>query len=88
VPDLWPADAITALRERWREVQPHFVDDPGAAATEADTLVGEAIETLQTELAMQRTDLAQWRAGDREDTERLPVAVQRYREFLDRVLGL
>jgi hypothetical protein len=90
VPDLWPADAISALRERWREVQLRFVDDPSAAATEADTLVGEAIETLQTQLAMQRTDLAAWRDrnGGGDDTERLRVAVQRYREFLDRVLGV
>jgi len=90
VPDLWSADAISALRERWREVQLRFVDDPSAAATEADALVGEAIETLQTQLAMQRTDLAAWRTrdGGGDDTERLRVAVQRYREFLDRVLGV
>lgn len=90
VPELWPADAISALRDRWRDVQLRFVDDPNAAAAEADSLVGEAIETLQTQLAMQRTDLAAWRnrndGGD--DTERLRVAVQRYREFLDRVLGV
>ncbi len=88
VPEFWPAEAMDGLRNRWREVQLRFVDDPQGAVTEADTLVGEAIETLTTTLGERRADLAGWRGGGPEDTERLRMAVQRYREFLDRVLDL
>ncbi len=89
VADLWPGEKIEALRERWREVQLHFVDDPRSAAAEADSLVVEAIQTLTAALDEQRTDLAGWRreSGD-EDTEHLRVAVRRYRTFLDKVLAL
>jgi hypothetical protein len=85
---LWPAEAAEALRERWRDLQLRFVDDPHNAAAEADFLVGEAIETLTSSLASLRGDLANWRSEGGGDTERLRVAVQGYRGFLDRILGL
>jgi hypothetical protein len=85
---LWPAGAAEALRERWRDLQLRFVDDPHKAAAEADFLVGEAIETLTSSLANLRGDLANWRSEGGGDTERLRVAVQGYRGFLDRILNL
>jgi hypothetical protein len=85
---LWPSGSVEALRERWREVQLAFVDDPGAAAAEADGLVNEAVQTLTTAMARQRTELAGWRNDESDDTERLRLAVQRYRQFFDRVLML
>jgi hypothetical protein len=85
---LWPAEAAEALRERWRELQLRFVDDPQNAAAEADFLVGEAIETLTGSLASLRGDLAHWRSEGDGDTERLRVAVQGYRGLFDRILGL
>jgi hypothetical protein len=88
VADLWPADVAGGLRVRWREIQLRFLDDPHSAAAEADFLVGEAIETLNASLASLRGDLAGWRSTGGRDTEELRVAVQRYREFLERVLGL
>jgi hypothetical protein len=88
VAELWPAASAEGLRERWRDLQLRFVDDPHGAATEADSLVGEVVETLTAALATQRADLSSWRSAGNGDTEQLRVAVQRYREFLDRVLGL
>jgi hypothetical protein len=85
---LWPTHAAEALRERWHDLQLRFVDDPHHAAAQADFLVGEAIETLTGSLASVRTDLSDWRSEGAGDTERLRVAVRRYREFLDRILGL
>ena len=85
---LWPADAANGLRERWREIQLRFLDDPQAAAVDADNLAGEAIEALSGTLSNLRSDLAGWRGEDGADTEVLRVAVQRYRQFLDRVLAL
>jgi len=91
---LWEEGATAGLRERWREVQLRFVDDPRGAADEAQSLVGEAIDTLTAALAERRSELDGWRTGDggtsQEDTEteRLRVAVRGYRDFLDRLLGL
>src|SRR5262245_25363708 len=39
---LWDSADVTSLRERWREIQLHFVDDPGSAASDAAALVDEA----------------------------------------------
>jgi hypothetical protein len=92
-----PAEPVAALlsaetgqtfRDRWREVQLRFVDDPRAAATDAQRLVEEAIESLARALAEQKESLADWGSGGGGDTENLRVAVRRYRDFLDRLLGL
>nr|QLJ97645.1 hypothetical protein HZU44_23135 [Micromonospora carbonacea] len=89
-----PEDAATlfepgiaqGFRDRWRDVQLRFVDDPRAAAGQAESLVEEAIEALATALAEQKNKLGDWQqTGD--DTEQLRIAVRGYRDFLDRVLG-
>jgi hypothetical protein len=88
VSGLWPSDAADGLRERWREIQLRFLDDPRAATVDADNLIGEAIEALTGTLSTLRSDLAEWRSDEGADTEVLRVAVQRYRQFLDRVLSV
>ncbi|MET7835942.1 hypothetical protein ABZS44_24315 [Micromonospora sediminicola] len=94
-PGAVPADAATlfapeaaqGFRDRWRDVQLRFVDDPRAAVGEAESLVEEAIEALATALREQRTRLGAWQESGSTDTEQLRVAVRGYRDFLDRVLG-
>jgi hypothetical protein len=81
-------DATQGFRNRWRDVQLRFVDDPRAAAGEAQGLVEEAIESLAAALAAQKDDLGGWQNGESGDTEQLRVVVRRYRDFLDRLLGL
>lgn len=85
---LWAGEDGEALRERWREVQARFVDDPRGAAAAADDLIGEAVDSITQELAEQRRQLGEWRAGGDSDTERLRVAITGYRDFLDRVLSI
>jgi hypothetical protein len=86
--ELLPDRAVEGLRERWREVQLRFVDDPRAAAAEADTVVSDTINMLNESLQSARTDLSEWRTSNESDTEGLRVALRRYRGFLDRVLAL
>jgi len=88
VPTLLAADTSQGLRDRWREVQLGFVDDPRAAARDAQQLVDDALEALSAALAEQKNRLGGWGTGDAGDTENLRVVVRRYRDFLDRVLGL
>ncbi|GIJ11129.1 hypothetical protein ACFFMR_04310 [Micromonospora andamanensis] len=82
-------DEATAqgFRDRWRDVQLRFVDDPRAAAGEAQSLVEEAMEALAAALAEHRNKLGGWQEAGSSDTEQLRVAVREYRDFLDRVLG-
>ena len=85
---LWPPAQAHAIRERWREVQLRFVDDPQAAAVEAATLVDDAAQVLVTAIESRRTQLGAWRTAPPGDTEQLRLVVQRYREFVDAVLGV
>lgn len=84
---LFEADAAQGFRDRWRDVQLRFVDDPRAAVGEAQSLVEEAIRALSEALAAQKEKLGGWQGAGEADTEQLRVAVRQYRDFLDRVLG-
>ncbi|MEV1331948.1 hypothetical protein AB0J20_20505 [Micromonospora costi] len=84
---LFDSSTAQSFRDRWRDVQLRFVDDPRAAAGDAEALVEEAIEALSAALAAQKTTLGGWQEAGSSDTEELRMAVRRYRDFLDRVLG-
>jgi len=85
---IWAEGAVDGLRERWRELQLRFIDDPRSVAGEADQLVAEAVSTITGALESQRERLSAWQGEGGEDTERLRAAVRQYRDFLDRLLGL
>ncbi|MDG4756325.1 hypothetical protein [Micromonospora sp. WMMD710] len=84
---LLDGDTAQGFRDRWRDVQLRFVDDPQAAAGEAQSLVEEAIQALSSALAAQKSTLGGWQDAGSADTEQLRMAVRNYRDFLDRVLG-
>lgn len=86
VVELWGQEQIEDLRGRWREVQLLFVDDPKQATGQAGDLIAELFDTLSRTLDEQRTALDDWRSADG-DTERLRVAMRRYRDFFERLLG-
>jgi hypothetical protein len=83
---LVAVEAAQGFRDRWREVQLRFVDDPRGATAEAQALAEEAADALVEALATMRSDLGGWEANQGGDTEHLRVAVRRYRDFLDRML--
>jgi hypothetical protein len=83
----WSDEDGQAYRDRWRDVQLRFVDDPRGAAAEAGTLVSEAVDAFTAALARQRQDLDSWQSSEGDDTEIFRVAVRRYRDLLDKVLG-
>ncbi|MBQ0993671.1 hypothetical protein PSH03_006180 [Micromonospora sp. PSH03] len=84
---LLDRDTAQGFRDRWRDVQLRFVDDPQGAAGEAQSLVEEAIQALSSALAAQKNTLGGWQDAGSADTEQLRMAVRNYRDFLDRVLG-
>lgn len=85
---VWAEGAADGLRERWRELQLRFIDDPRSVAGEADQLITEAVSTVTAALESQRAQLSAWQGEGGDDTERLRSAVRQYRDFLDRLLGL
>ncbi|MEU7868627.1 hypothetical protein [Dactylosporangium sp. NPDC049140] len=85
---IWADGAADGLRERWRELQLRFIDEPRSVADEADALVGEALDTITNSLQAQRRELANWQNEPGDDTERLRAAVRGYRDYLDRLLGM
>lgn len=84
---LLSSEAAQGFRDRWRDVQLRFIDDPHAAAAEAQQLAEEAIDALTTALNRQKEDLNGWQRDQGDDTEQLRVVVRRYRDFIDRALG-
>ncbi|MBO9521740.1 MAG: hypothetical protein J7518_09400 [Nocardioidaceae bacterium] len=76
------------LRSRWEAIQQGFVDDPRAAVGDADALVRDVLDRLATTFEDQRQGLEdQWNDGE-PGTEDLRSALQRYRDFFDRLVAL
>ncbi|MFB4311397.1 hypothetical protein [Actinomadura sp. GTD37] len=87
VPDgLFDPAETERFRERWREVQSAFIDDPGGSVRKADELAAEAVEALGRAIAGHRRTLSDAaEGGGRGDTERLRLALRGYRDLLDRI---
>jgi len=85
---LWEAETIDEYRDRWQQLQLRFVDDPRQATEQAQALVGDVCQGLTDALDRHRSDLDRWRGAQLDDTEELRMAVRRYRDLLDRILGL
>lgn len=77
------------FKERWRDLQTDFVDDPRAAVRQADALVSELTERLTDRFTLERDELErQWEDAGDVSTETLRVAVRRYRTFFERLLAI
>jgi hypothetical protein len=84
---LFAADT-SGLRSRWDDIQADFVDDPADCVQKADSLVAEVVEQVTAEFSAARSRLEeQWARGEQASTEDLRLALQRYREFFQRLLA-
>jgi hypothetical protein len=83
---IWAEDSAADFRDRWREAQLRFVDDPRQAAQDTRDLVNEAVDALTATLASHREQLNSLPTNG--DTEQYRVVVQRYRTFYERLLTL
>ncbi len=85
---LLPADMDATFQQRWKEIQTRFVDEPRGAVEDADGLVANLMQQLAEGFAKERERLeAQWGRGEDISTEDLRVALQRYRDFFQRLLS-
>jgi len=85
---LFAADT-SGLRSRWDDIQAAFVDDPADCVRKADDLVAEVVDQLTEAFSDARSRMeAQWARGEQASTEDLRQALQRYREFFQRLLAV
>jgi hypothetical protein len=89
---LLDGETTNRFRDRWQQLQLRFIDDPNTAAGQAGALVDDVVAALHEAVDRRRLALEDWRSGDgvnvhAGDTERLRVAVRRYRDFLEQLLG-
>ena len=83
-----PDTELGLLRRRWDDIQTGFVDDPRIAVENADRLVEDAVQRLTDNFARTREKLEKtWARGEQGSTEDLRLALQRYREFFNRLLS-
>jgi hypothetical protein len=91
-PKLEPlfADGVDRdFRNRWRDIQTGFVDEPRSAVEHADQLVAQLMQRLAQSFSEQRSNLEkQWEASEKGSTEELRVAFTRYRSFFERLLSI
>lgn len=84
--ELFRPEQVSEFRDRWREVQTSFVDDPQRTLRDADQLVAEVMQALAQTFADHKHGLeAQWQRGEAA-TEDLRLALRRYRTFFNELL--
>jgi hypothetical protein len=85
---LLSADQTGEFKQRWRDLQGDFVDDPQQAVRGAGDLAREVLQTLSDAIA-DSDRVESWQAGDgSSSTEDLRVALRQYRTLVDRLLEL
>ena len=81
-------EAAMDFKARWEAIQQGFVDDPRSSVSDADSLVSDVLQQLSNGFDEQHRQLeGQWSNGE-PDTEDLRSALQRYRDFFDRLLTI
>jgi hypothetical protein len=86
---LFADDVDRDFRNRWRDIQGGFVDEPRSAVEQADKLVAQLMQRLAQSFSEQRSGLEkQWEASEKVSTEDLRVALTRYRSFFERLLSV
>lgn len=68
---------LEGYRSRFTQAQARFIDDPKAAVVEARSVLEEAVDRFMQSLGRE--------TGDGSDTERMRLAMQRYRDIFERL---
>jgi len=85
---LLSADDRGSYQQRWDDIQVRFIDEPRQCVREADDLVGEVTTRISERFSSARQDMEQrWDGGNEPTTEELRQAVQRYRDFFQRLVA-
>jgi inorganic triphosphatase YgiF len=86
---LFSNDEERDFRNRWKDIQTGFVDEPRRSVEQADELIAKLLQRLAESFSEQRSHLEQqWEKSDSASTEDLRLALRRYRSFFDRLLSI
>jgi hypothetical protein len=86
---LFSDDEERDFRNRWKDIQTGFVDEPRRSVEQADELIAKLLQRLAESFSEQRSHLErQWEKSDSASTEDLRLALRRYRSFFDRLLSI
>jgi hypothetical protein len=85
---LVPQQRAAEYGRRWDAAKGSFVDEPRQAIAEADQIVAELLEELQTLFHNQRRDIEQGIDSESTSTEDLRLALRRYSSFFNRLLSV
>lgn len=83
--ELFSIGDVEGYRRRWNALQTGFVDDPPAAAQQAESLVSELMQRMTDRHATLRKELAE-SEGEVPDTESTRLTLRRYRAFFNSLL--
>ncbi len=77
------------FRNRWKDIQTGFVDEPRRSVEQADELIAKLLQRLAESFSEQRSHLEQqWEKSDSASTEDLRLALRRYRSCFFRLRSL
>jgi hypothetical protein len=79
---LLPWHELESYRSRFESAQAAFIEEPRQAVKHAESLVGEAMDRLMDSLKRRVNEIHN-ELGDGGDTERLRIAMRRYRDLLN-----
>jgi hypothetical protein len=86
---LFSDDEERDFRNRWKDIQTGFVDEPRRSVEQADELIAKLLQRLAESFSEQRSHLEQqWEKSESASTEDLRLALRRYRSFFDRLLSI
>ena len=77
----WPE--MSNYRRRFEELQSQFIEEPKEAVKKAESLVEEAVEKMVSSLHDRVNHIHSELGDGTDDTERLRMAMRRYRQLID-----
>jgi len=77
----WPE--MASYRRRFEELQSQFIEEPKETVKKAESLVEEAVERMVSSLHDRVNHIHSELGDGTDDTERLRMAMRRYRQLID-----
>ncbi|MER7008176.1 hypothetical protein ABT297_34725 [Dactylosporangium sp. NPDC000555] len=87
-PRIWDPAKADEFRQRWHQLQTHFVEDPPGSVTGARQLMDDAVQALAASVHDREEQLERVGARASDSTEGMRDTVLRYHELLDRLLSV
>jgi histidinol dehydrogenase len=83
VTDRYGWSGMDDYKQRFEQLQVQFIEEPKETVKKAEALVEEAVERVISSMHDRVNGIHSELGDDTDDTERLRVAMRRYRELMD-----